>query len=132
MSRHTDAASIQAAIVHGAHGFVPKSDSAEELVNAIKSAAEGNRYENSPLTDALAVADYVPSPRLGNQERRALMLYAAGRPMKEVAAAMETTEDTVKSYIKRGRRKYRVAGIDIGTRVLLRRQAITEGWLSPE
>ena len=132
MSRHADAASIHAAIVHGAHGFVPKSDSADELVNAIISAAHGRRYENSPVADALAVAEYVPSPRLGNQERRALVLYAAGRPMKEVAVAMETTEDTVKSYIKRARRKYRAASIDIGTRVLLRNQAITEGWLSPE
>jgi DNA-directed RNA polymerase specialized sigma24 family protein len=60
------------------------------------------------------------------------MLYAAGRPVKEVAVAMGTTEDTVKSYIKRGRRKYRAAGIDIGTRILLRRQATVEGWLSPE
>lgn len=132
MSRHSDAASIFTAVGYGAKGFIPKTESTDELVKAIECAASGRQYGNRPMTDAFAVADRGTTPKLGNQERRALMLYAAGRPVKEVAAAMGTTEDTVKSYIKRGRRKYRTAGIDIGTRVLLRRQAVIEGWLSPE
>jgi DNA-binding NarL/FixJ family response regulator len=132
MSRHSDATSIFAAISFGAKGFVPKSESADELVRAIHCAALDRRYDNRSMTDAMEVAGRGTAPRLGNQERRALMLYAAGRPVKEVAATMQTTEDTVKSYIKRGRRKYRAAGIDIGTRILLRRRAIMEGWLSPE
>ena len=60
------------------------------------------------------------------------MLYAGGRSIKEVALAMSTTEETVKSYIKRARRKYRQVGIDVGTRVLLRRHGIREGWIAPE
>jgi two-component system uhpT operon response regulator UhpA len=132
MSQHADATSISTAIGYGARGFVPKSESADELVRAIECAADGRQYANRLTTDALAIAGRISIPRLGNQERRALVLYAAGRPVKEVAVAMGTTEDTVKSYIKRGRRKYRAAGIDIGTRVLLRRQATVEGWLSPE
>jgi DNA-binding NarL/FixJ family response regulator len=132
MSRHTDAASISTAIGYGAKGFVPKSETADELLRAIECAADGRQYANRSTTDALAIAERTSIPRLGNQERRALVLYAAGRPVKEVADAMGTTEDTVKSYIKRARRKYRAAGIDIGTRVLLRRQATVEGWLSPE
>jgi two-component system, NarL family, uhpT operon response regulator UhpA len=38
----------------------------------------------------------------------------------------------VKSYIKRGRRKYRRVGVDLGTKLLLRRHAIREGWIPPE
>jgi hypothetical protein len=45
---------------------------------------------------------------------------------------METTEETVKSYIKRARRKFREVGVDVGTRILLRRYGIREGWLTPE
>ena len=45
---------------------------------------------------------------------------------------MATTDQTAKSYIKRGRRKYRLAGVDLGTKVLLRRHAIREGWIPPE
>ncbi|MHA6695688.1 response regulator transcription factor [Homoserinimonas sp. A520] len=132
MSRHADAATISTAISYGAKGFIPKSESTDELVKAIECAAAGRQYGNRPMAEALATVGDASTPRLGNQERRALMLYAAGRPVKEVAVAMGTTEDTVKSYIKRGRRKYRAAGIDIGTRILLRRQATVEGWLSPE
>lgn len=132
MSMHSDAASIFTAIGYGAKGFIPKTESSDALVSAIKCAAHGRQYGNHPMAEAFAVIDRGDTPRLGNQERRALMLYATGRPVKEVAVAMGTTEDTVKSYIKRGRRKYRAAGIDIGTRILLRRQATVEGWLSPE
>ena len=132
MSRHADAASIFTAIGYGAKAFIPKSESADELVRAIECAAVGQQYGNRPMAEAFAAVSHAAAPKLGNQERRALMLYAAGRPVKEVAVAMGTTEDTVKSYIKRGRRKYRDAGVDIGTRILLRRQATVEGWLSPE
>ncbi len=71
-------------------------------------------------------------PRLGQQEQRALVLYAGGRSIRDVAEAMSTTEETVKSYIKRGRRKYLHAGTDLGTKLLLRRHAIRHGWIAPE
>jgi DNA-binding NarL/FixJ family response regulator len=71
-------------------------------------------------------------PTLGRQELTALQLYAQGRSVHEVAVQMATTDQTAKSYIKRGRRKYRLAGVDLGTKVLLRRHAIREGWIAPE
>jgi hypothetical protein len=45
---------------------------------------------------------------------------------------MATTEETVKSYIKRARRKYRDVGVELGTRALLRNHGIREGWLDPD
>src|SRR5690606_10644021 len=98
----------------------------------IRSAANDTRYDFRTAVDTELLEGEAVGPKLGNRERRALVLYAAGHPIKEVAATMGTTEDTVKSYVKRGRRKYRAAGIDIGTRALLRRRAVVEGWLSPE
>ena len=132
MSRHADTASIHGAIKAGALGFVPKTESADELVRAIHSAAHGVRYENQPLVDVLEVLEHAADPGLGKQEQRALVLYAAGRSIREVAVEMETTDETVKSYIKRGRRKYRKVGVDLGTKILLRRYGIREGWLTPE
>ena len=66
---------------------------------------------------------------LGAQELRAMTLYASGHSIRLVAQAMGTTDETVKSYLKRGRRKYRDAGVDLGSRLLLRQHAIREGWL---
>lgn len=132
MSRHSDTASVSAAMQAGAWGFVPKTDSADELIAAIRAAAVGRRHLSLELENALANFSLVPNAGLGRQELRALVLYAGGRSIKEVAHEMSTTEETVKSYIKRARRKYRELGIDLGTRVLLRRHAIREGWISSD
>jgi two-component system uhpT operon response regulator UhpA len=132
MSRHADSASVTAAMRAGAMGFVPKTDSADELAAAIRAAADSTPHLSAPLAEAIAGFAASPDPGLGRQEQRALVLYASGRSIKEVAAEMETTEETVKSYIKRARRKFREVGVDVGTRILLRRYGIREGWLTPE
>lgn len=132
MSRHSDAASVSRVMHAGALGFVPKTDGASELVRAIKAAAAGLRYLNEPLAAAVERIDSLSSPGLGRREHRAIALYATGRSIKEVAAEMQTTDETVKSYIKRARRKYREAGVELGTRALLRQHGIREGWLEPD
>jgi len=132
MSRHSDSTSVAAAIRAGAMGFVPKTDSSNELIAAIRAAASSKRHVPGPHMDAAEGLTATPDPRLGKQELRALVLYAGGRSIREVAAEMGTTEETVKSYIKRGRSKYRHVGIDVGTRLLLRQHAIREGWVAPE
>ncbi|HEY1530221.1 MAG TPA: response regulator transcription factor [Galbitalea sp.] len=132
MSRHADSASVTAAMRAGAMGFVPKTDSAAELAAAIRAAADSTPHLSAPLAEAVAGFAASPDPGLGRQEQRALVLYASGRSIKEVAAEMDTTEETVKSYIKRARRKFRDVGVDVGTRILLRRYGIREGWLTPE
>jgi len=132
MSRHADSGSINAAINAGAMAFVPKTESAEELIAAIKAAADRQQHLPAHVASVLAGFRATPDAGLGRQEQRALVLYAGGRSIKEVAVEMTTTEETVKSYIKRARRKYRMVGVDVGTRVLLRRHGIREGWIAPE
>ena len=132
MSRHADSGSINAAMQAGAMAFVPKTEPAEELILAIKSAAKQRNHIPEHVATVLAGFRASPDAGLGRQEQRALVLYAGGRSIKEVAHTMATTEETVKSYIKRARRKYRQVGVDVGTRVLLRRHGIREGWIAPE
>jgi two-component system uhpT operon response regulator UhpA len=132
ISRHSDTSTIYSAIQAGALAFVPKTETADELVAAIRSAASGRQHQNEPLRKAMAGTTPEELPGLGKREQRALVLYASGRTIKEVAAAMGTTEETVKSYIKRGRRKYREAGIDLGTKIRLRDHGIRAGWVSAE
>ncbi len=132
MSRHADGSSIHGALAAGALAFVPKTESADELVAAVRAVAGGIRYSTSYVADLVAGMATVASPGLGRQEQRAMVLYATGRSIKEVADDMSTTEETVKSYIKRARRKYRLIGVDVGTKILLRRRGIHEGWLAPE
>jgi DNA-binding NarL/FixJ family response regulator len=132
MSRHAEASIIHGAIKAGALAFIPKTDTADELVHAIQTVANGAIYETEPVRLALSQAGSVKDPGLGQQEYRALVLYAGGRSIREVAVEMQTTDETVKSYIKRGRRKYREIGVDLGTKILLRRHGLREGWLNAE
>ncbi|MDO9590677.1 MAG: LuxR C-terminal-related transcriptional regulator, partial [Microcella sp.] len=78
---------------------------------------------------ALNAADVGGSPRLSAQERRVMALYGAGEPVKTVAYQLGISEETAKSYLKRIREKYRIAGIDVGTKVALRKQALSDGIL---
>ncbi len=132
MSRHADGSAINGALRAGAHAFVPKTESADELISAIQAVAAGLPYDNPVAQSASWAMVPTHDPGLGRQEQRATVLYASGRSIKEVADEMTTTEETVKSYIKRARRKYRSVGVDVGTKILLRRQGIHEGWLNPE
>jgi hypothetical protein len=58
-----------------------------------------------------------------------MALYGGGEPVKSVAYQLGISEETAKSYLKRIREKYRVAGIDVGTKVALRKRAIQDGIL---
>lgn len=132
MSRHADKSSIHGALAAGALAFIPKTDSADELIAAVRVAATGAHHLSPVVNSTLSDLRVVQDPGLGRQEQRAMVLYASGRSIKEVADEMDTTEETVKSYIKRARRKYRQIGVDVGTKILLRRRGIHEGWLTPE
>jgi len=132
LSRRTDAASVGSAMRAGARAFVATSDSPGDFVAAIRTAASGGHHLADHHADAVRTARSGPDAGLGRQEERALVLYSAGRSLREVAYVMETTEETVKSYVKRARRKYRLLGVDIGTRQLLRNYAATQGWSAPD
>jgi len=131
LSRRTDAASVASAMRAGARAFVGTGDSPRDLVAAIRTAADGGHHLAEHRADAVRTARSGPDAGLGRQEERALVLYSAGRSLREVAAMMDTTEETVKSYVKRARRKYRGFGIDISTRSSLREYAAAQGWATP-
>ncbi|WP_165063614.1 sigma factor-like helix-turn-helix DNA-binding protein [Marisediminicola senii] len=130
LSRLTDLEATAGVLAAGASACIARTDSAAELMAAVTAAARGTALP-SPEVDA-AEHRHPADPGLGRQEQRAMMLYASGHSIKAVADEMQTTEETVKSYIKRARRKYRHMGVDVGTKILLRRRGIHEGWLTPE
>lgn len=128
LSRRTDATSVASAMRAGARAFVATADSPADFVAAIRTAAAGGQHVDAHRAAAARGVRTGGDAGLGRREERALVLYAAGGSLREVAAAMETTEETVKSYIKRARRKFRAVGVDIGTRDRLRRHALEQGW----
>ena len=129
MSTYSDLNVVREALAAGALGYLVKSEDATMIVEAIRAAAKGESFVSAELDLALNSGDIGGSPKLSAQERRVMALYGGGEPVKAVAYQLGISEETAKSYLKRIREKYRIAGIDVGTKVGLRKQAISDGIL---
>ncbi|SKC63432.1 response regulator [Okibacterium fritillariae] len=126
MSTYSDPAVVREALAAGAVGYLVKSEDASMIAEAIRAANRGESYISAELDLALN-ATVSGGPKLSAQERRVMALYAAGEPVKTVAFELSISEETAKSYLKRIREKYRLAGHDVGTKVALRKRAILDG-----
>ena len=129
MSSYSEPSIVREALASGALGYVPKSEDVSMIVNAIRAANRGEAYISAELDLAINSGDVGGSPKLSAQERRVMALYGGGEPVKTVAYELGISEETAKSYLKRIREKYRVAGFDVGTKVALRKRAIQDGIL---
>lgn len=129
MSTYSDPNVVREALAAGALGYLVKSEDATMIVEAIRAASNGESFVSAELDLALNSGDVGGSPKLSAQERRVMALYGGGEPVKAVAYQLGISEETAKSYLKRIREKYRIAGIDVGTKVALRKQAISDGIL---
>lgn len=127
MSTYSEPNVVREALAAGAFGYLVKSEEAGMIVEAIRAASKGESYISAELDLALNANDVGGSPKLSAQERRVMALYGGGEPVKSVAYKLDISEETAKSYLKRIREKYRVAGIDVGTKVALRKRAIQDG-----
>lgn len=128
MSTYSEPALVREALAAGALGYLVKSEEASMIVEAIRAAAQGESYISAELDVALNGTED-GAPRLSAQERRVMALYGSGEPVKAVAYQLGISEETAKSYLKRIREKYRLAGHDVGTKVALRKRAIQDGIL---
>ncbi len=90
---------IYRALEAGVQGYLLKATVRTELLQTIREVYAGRRHI-SPLA-ALQLAENIPRVELKERERRVLELVAQGLRNKEIATALEITEDTVKAHIKR-------------------------------
>jgi DNA-binding NarL/FixJ family response regulator len=88
---------IYGALQAGAMAYLVKSVQREELTTAIRKAAAGQRH--IPAEVAARLADRVAGSQLSSREVEVLRLLVSGRRNREVAAALEITEGTVKLHV---------------------------------
>ncbi len=120
---------VEQAMRTGAAGCVVKSDSIEELIEAIDVVRSGKYYFSPSITQHLvdAIASPAASPGDGislltNRERQVLQQIAEGRTSKEIAAELGVSTKTVDSHRSRLMQK-----LDIHKASALVRFAIEEG-----
>jgi DNA-binding NarL/FixJ family response regulator len=128
MSALTDPNIVRESLAAGAVGYVVKSEDAAMIAEAVRAAMQGESFISAEL-EVLLTESEGSSPKLSAQERRVMALYGAGEPVKSVAFKLGISDETAKSYLKRIREKYRLAGYDVGTKVALRKRAIADGIL---
>ena len=129
MSTYSEPNVVREALAAGALGYLVKSEDADMIVEAIRAASKGESFISAELDLALNADEVGGAPKLSAQERRVMALYGGGEPVKSVAYQLSISEETAKSYLKRIREKYRVAGFDVGTKVALRKRALEDGIL---
>jgi len=129
MSTYSEPSIIREALAAGALGYLVKTEDAEMIIEALRTAAQGDVFISAELDLAVNGGPDQSTPRLSAQERRVMALYATGEPVKSVAYQLQISEEKAKSYLQRIREKSRAYGIAVGTKVALRLQAIPDGIL---
>lgn len=114
----------------GVNAVVGKRDSEDDILAAIRAAAHGEQWMTTDLASVIA-GDSI-RPKLSIQEERALILYASGLTIDDVASSMNVKPDTAKQYIDRVRAKYTSAGYTASTKLDLSRIAWVDGYIEPK
>lgn len=103
----------------GAHGYVLKDTSPDELVRAIESVAKGGAFF-SPAVSKVLIDDLVQGEKAGEdsdenelsgREREVLCSIAQGKTTKEVAAELNLSARTVETYRVRLKRKLKARNV---------------------
>jgi two-component system, NarL family, response regulator len=89
---------ISKALKEGALGYILRNISAAELVKAIQTVASGKRF--IPNEVAEASNEYYAHEALTKSEQAILQMIVGGMTNKEIAFALDISENTVKTHNK--------------------------------
>jgi DNA-binding NarL/FixJ family response regulator len=116
LTTYADDESLFPALQAGAHGYLTKDASAEEIEQAIRALAAGRTYLDPAVQKRLVAAtlEAQPDPRADAQalpddltprEAEVLKLIASGLSNAEIAPALVLSDATVKTHVNRIFRK---------------------------
>jgi DNA-binding NarL/FixJ family response regulator len=97
LSTHSNSEEVYRALQAGASGYVLKSAQREDLLRAIREVSQGRSYID-PLVAPL-LAGRMSQKSLTTREIEVLRMVARGLGNKEVAAALQIAEVTVKLHV---------------------------------
>jgi len=89
---------IAKALKLGALAFVSKENSTQDLLAAVEAAADGKKYVPKDIADVLTA--HYGEDELTPAETNVLQSIVGGMSNKEIAFALDVSENTVKSHIQ--------------------------------
>jgi DNA-binding NarL/FixJ family response regulator len=123
LSMHDDDTSLQRAVSLGARGFVSKSASIEELLEALRAVRDGGSYLSSDVAsrvmDLAAGRTATSAIGLTGREREILELLTTGRRPGDIADDLFLSVKTVKNHLTS---VYQKLGVETGA------QAVAEAY----
>lgn len=134
LSTHSDGSVVAKMIKAGATGYMLKESAFSELLDGLRTMAEGKTYLCSKISKVV-FADYInllTNPRtealdcLTCREREVLQLVAEGHTTKDIAKALRLSPKTVDSH-----REHIMEKLDIRNVASLTKYAIREGLTTP-
>lgn len=105
LSMHRDTVYVREILRAGAHGYLLKDASDQDLVDAVRAVSNGQGYLSPAVSDAV-LSDYRkhvtdPIDLLTSREREVLQLIAEGKTNKEIAQDLNLSVYTVDSHRSR-------------------------------
>lgn len=98
LAEHAGDAEITKALRKGAAGYICKDVSPGELVTAIRTVAAGRKY--IPEDIAQILSENIGQEDLTPAEANVLRMIVGGMSNKEIAFALDVSENTVKTHVK--------------------------------
>ena len=98
LAEHAGDAEITKALRKGAMGYICKDVSPGELVDAIRTVAAGRKY--IPEDIAHILSENLGQEDLTPAEANVLRMIVGGMSNKEIAFALDVSENTVKTHVK--------------------------------
>jgi len=129
VSAYDDPHTVSRALKNGASGFVPKSYSSEDLIDALREVLDGQiftpdrirppkREIDVPLPLPLQYGEVTRAAQFGltGRQTEILRMIRNGKSNREIAEHLDITEGTVKTHISG---VYRALGVNSRTQALL-------------
>lgn len=103
MSVHNDGPIPPQILKLGVQGFLSKSSSVDEMVNAVRQVISGKRYISFDVANNLALSMLIdnegsPFERLSQREIEVVVLILQGKSIQEMAEDLSLSDKTINTY----------------------------------
>ena len=98
LADHAGDGEIKRALKKGAAGYVCKDIVPEELITAIRTVAVGKKY--IPADIAGILSEHIGQEELTDAEATVLRMIVGGMSNKEIAFALDNSENTIKTHVQ--------------------------------
>jgi DNA-binding NarL/FixJ family response regulator len=130
LSIHNEAQVASRALRAGATGYLTKDSDPEVLIAAIRKLAEGGRFIDPKLVDAMVfekhAGDVPPYEILSDREFQVLQMLAAGKSINDIADACALSAKTISTHKMRLMQKLGLSNNAEVIRYAIRHGLITE------